>query len=172
MWYGEVQTQLAMFWQWMYLLDVPLQCWYICVCTRAHPSFLICVCTIVPNVCTEPAESVKIRARLGLEILSLIEGVRGRIPPQLNYTIWHTVSSYHSFMVELLKESMLLMLHLKRNIQLEFPAMGTLKRWEVRNIVTLCAQRCFSKTESNNMGVNSLGLKQDHCSPVNATFVL
>lgn len=55
--------------------------------------------------------------------------------------------------------------------------MGTLKRFSDfkvpcefsaldPEILSLC------KTESNNMGVNSLGLKQDHCSPVNATFVI
>lgn len=127
MWYGEGQARLVMFWQWMCLLDVPLQCCtFVCAHTHTHTPFLICVCTIVPSVCTEPAESVKIRARLGPEILNLIEGVRGRIPPQLNYTIWHIVCSYHSFMVELLKGRVLLILHLREAFSWNF------QQWEHR----------------------------------------
>lgn len=61
-----------------------------------HAHTLICVCTIVPSVCAEAAESVQIRARLGFArsrdtVPDTVDG-RGSLslPPQLNYTIWQS----------------------------------------------------------------------------------
>lgn len=62
--------------------------------THMHAHTLICVCTIVPSVCAEAAESVQIRAPLGFArsrdtVPDTVDG-RGSLslPIQLNYTIW------------------------------------------------------------------------------------
>lgn len=77
-----------MVWLRMCLLDVPLQRRFVRVCLclqHTHTPLLICVCTIVPSVCAEAAESVQIRARLGFACCRDTEpdtvDVRGSLPP-------------------------------------------------------------------------------------------
>lgn len=74
----------------MCLLDVLLQCVCVPECAHTLHTLLICVCTIVPSVCTVAAESVQIRA--GLEsvpdTLRLIQRMleQVRISIQLDHT--------------------------------------------------------------------------------------
>lgn len=76
-----------MFWQ-TFLLEMILQCVYLCACTLTHILFLhLCMHTVITDVCTEPAESVQIRGLAWLlpEILRLIQRMLGEefSPPQL-----------------------------------------------------------------------------------------
>lgn len=74
-------------------------------------------------------------------------------PPQLNFTIWHLVSSHHSFMVGILKEPAAL-LKSQRGVQLELAAIGTLEHWKESHSVS--AQRCFSRMDAGHYGVEFL----------------
>lgn len=61
-----------------------------CVSAHWHTFFyLICVCTIITDVCTEPAESVQIKAWLGLSQRCFVWYRRGWILSPMEYSISH-----------------------------------------------------------------------------------
>lgn len=88
-WYGEVQAQLVMFWQWMCLLDVPLQRWYIYVCVRVRTHSISHLCLHNCSQCLRWGSWVstdKSLAWLVPEILSLIQRMsEEEFPPSTEF---------------------------------------------------------------------------------------
>lgn len=69
-----------------------------------HAHTLICVCTIVPSVCAEAAESVQIRARLGFArsrdtVPDTVDG-RGSLSLPPSTELHHMAESSHHTFIE------------------------------------------------------------------------
>lgn len=120
----------------MCLLNVLLQCWYVCartcVCVHTHSFSHLCLHNC--SQCLHWGSWVstdKSLAREGPRDTELdIEDVRGsspRISPQLNYNIWHIVSSPWVYGRNINKLGAALITY-QRNSQLELPLMVPLKR--------------------------------------------